>query len=150
MHVFIYFHLLEMHIISHHKVVASWVKGKIGSIWGNLEISVRMQTHSHCKEALSHKSKQKAIESNWRDRRVTDGTDPTRPASELASKQIYTDWMERKKFQEKNSTPHMRWMNEILKTNPLIKHSLRQKKEASEMDESMLSADKTQREKSKF
>lgn len=36
----------------------------------------------------------------------------------------------------------MRWTDKILKTNPLIKHSLRQKKEASEMDESMLSADK--------
>lgn len=69
---------------------------------------------------------------------------PEKQVSELASKRIGTDQQEkeRKKNIKENkdsiSTYDMIWSDEILKTNPLITHSLKQKNVVSETDEFML------------
>ena len=69
---------------------------------------------------------------------------PEKQVSELESKRIGTDQQEkeRKKNIKENkdsiSTYDMIWSDEILKTNPLITHSLKQKNVVNEMDEFML------------
>lgn len=68
---------------------------------------------------------------------------PEKQVSELASKRIGTDQQEKekkniKKNKDSISTYDMIWSDEILKTNPLITHSLKQKNVVSETDEFLL------------
>ena len=68
---------------------------------------------------------------------------PEKQVSELASKRIGTDQKEKekkniKKNKDSISTYDMIWSDEILKTNPLITHSLKQKNVVSETDEFLL------------
>ena len=121
-----------------------------GTICWDLQISVKMQKYMNCKLALPYKLKKKGTRCNCQER-----CQRNRFQSWHLSRLVQTS--KRKKTKQTNikenkdsiSTYDMIRSDEILKTNPLIKHSLKQKNVVSEMDEFMLWPEsyKAQREK---